>query len=78
MNRKMMIGILALVVLSVSSLSFAAEVYATKNGKKYHKIDCEFIKDRNAVKIDDSQAVKKGLKPCGACFKDQQAMKVNQ
>ena len=71
MNRKIMLGILAMVVLTVGNVGFAAEVYATKNGKKFHKADCEFIKDRNAVKVDDSDASKKGLKPCGACFKQQ-------
>ena len=72
MNRKIMIGLMTLAVLSSAVSSFAYEVYATKNGKKFHKADCEFIKDRQTVKMDDSDAIKKGLKPCGACIlKDQ-------
>ena len=72
MNRRIMIGLLTMAVLSSAATSFAYEVYATKNGKKFHKSDCEFIKDRQTVKMDDSEAVKKGLKPCGACILKEQ------
>ncbi|MFH1622446.1 MAG: hypothetical protein ABIA97_04920 [Candidatus Omnitrophota bacterium] len=45
-------------------------VYVTKNGKKYHKETCPFIKNRETVNMDEKEAIAKGLKPCGKCFKD--------
>jgi methylphosphotriester-DNA--protein-cysteine methyltransferase len=45
-------------------------VYATKNGEKYHKESCPFIKNRETTAISENDAVSKGLKPCGRCFKE--------
>jgi len=45
-------------------------VYVTKNGKKYHKETCPFIKNRETISMDEKEAIAKGLKPCGKCFKD--------
>ena len=72
MKQKMIICGLVLLGQVMAQSLYAADVYVTKNGKKYHKADCEFIKDRATVKIDDKEAIKKGLKPCGACFKPDQ------
>ncbi len=72
MKQKVIICGLVLLGQIMAQHLYAAEVYVTKNGKKYHKADCEFIKDRSTIKMDDSEAIKKGLKPCGACFKDNQ------
>ena len=57
-----------LAVLVMSTAVFAESVYITKNGKKYHKPECVFIKDRETSKIDDKDALSKGLKPCGKCI----------
>ena len=65
--KKLLMTMLALLILS--NAAFAEQVFATKNGKKYHKQDCVFIKDRNASEVDDKDAVAKGLKPCGKCYK---------
>ena len=54
------------------------EVYATKNGKKYHKADCPFIHGKNAGKVSKKDALGKKLAPCPKCFKEdipQQAKK---
>ena len=64
--KNLFIALLAVLVMSTAV--FADAVYATKNGKKYHKQECVFIKDRETVKIDDKDAIAKGLKPCGKCF----------
>ena len=64
--KKLFMAVLALLILS--NAAFAESVFATKNGKKYHKQDCVFIKDRNASEIDDKDAIAKGLKPCGKCY----------
>ena len=70
MIRKMFMMGLLMAFLATTTFALAEDVYVTKNGKKYHKSTCEFIKDRNPIKIDDSDAIKKGLKPCTACFKE--------
>ncbi|MFA5060640.1 MAG: hypothetical protein WC676_08465 [Candidatus Omnitrophota bacterium] len=70
MIKKMITLSLCVAVLSVSALAFAEDVYATKNGKKYHKAECVFIKNRDTQKIDQQAAVEKGLKPCGKCMSD--------
>jgi len=44
-------------------------VYATKRGKKYHKEECPFIKNRDTTSMSIEEAVSKGLKPCGRCSK---------
>lgn len=64
--KKLLMTMLAVLVLS--NAAFAEQVFATKNGKKYHKQDCVFIKDRNASEVDDKDAIAKGLKPCGKCY----------
>lgn len=72
MKRTILLSLCVLAVMTNATLAQAADVYATKNGKKYHKADCEFIKDRNPGKVDEADAIKKGLKRCSACFKDQE------
>jgi hypothetical protein len=66
--KKTILGLCVLAIMTNATFASAADVFITRNGKKYHKPDCEFIKDRSPVKIDEAEAVKKGLKPCGACF----------
>jgi len=46
-------------------------VYATKRGKKYHKQNCPFISDRETTPMSLQDAEKKGLVPCGKCFKQE-------
>ena len=43
-------------------------VYVTRRGKKYHKETCPFIRNREAISIDEKEAIEKGLKPCSRCF----------
>ncbi len=50
--------------------AFAETVYATKNGKKYHQAECKFLTKSSPMTIALAEAQKKGLKPCGACFKE--------
>ena len=59
---------LAGMLLVSSTFAFAEDVYATKNGKRYHKINCLLIKDKGAKPIALEEAQKKGLKPCHRCF----------
>lgn len=46
-------------------------VYVTKSGTKYHKPECNLIKNRQTSQIPIEEAVQKGLEPCGKCFPKQ-------
>ncbi len=94
MTPKIIMSILFLMLVSLSSFAFAdtnvpntknvqslQEVYATKNGKKYHKAECPFIQGKNAEKISKKEALEKKLTPCPKCFKEdlpEQPKKSNQ
>ena len=72
--KKLMLMILGVAVLANASLAFADDVYATKRGKKFHTESCPFMKDREKVKLNREDAVKKGLKPCGKCIDQELSM----
>ena len=66
---KKVLAILLLGMMFIgSTFAHAEDVYATKNGKRYHKADCLLIKDKGAKVISLEDAQKKGLKPCRRCF----------
>ena len=62
--------LLAGMLLVSSTFAFAEDVYATKNGKKYHKTDCLLIQNKGAKPITMEEAMAKGLKPCRKCYGD--------
>ncbi len=70
MIRKLLVAGLLASFLCASTLAFAADVYVTKNGKKYHKAECQLIKNKNPQAIAKEDATKKGLTPCQRCFKE--------
>lgn len=67
--KKFVIITLCLSVLAVSTLAFAEDVYVTQHGKKFHKADCQLVKNREKTTMDQAEAEKNGLEPCGKCFK---------
>ena len=67
--RQLISIVMAALLLTTSSLAFAADVYVTKNGKKYHTQECRWVKNRETVKMSEEDAVKKGYEPCGKCIK---------
>ena len=67
---KLIAGLLTAVMVLSSSAAFAETVYATKNGKRYHHAECPLIQKRSPTAISLEDAQKKGLKPCGKCFKE--------
>jgi hypothetical protein len=69
MRKAALLGLTAVCCLMATTV-FAEDVFATKNGKKYHEETCKFIQGKNAHKVELSDAEKKGLKPCGACHKE--------
>ncbi len=68
--KKMIASVLTAAMVLSSSAAFAQNVYVTKNGKKYHQADCKFIQKSSPMTIALADAQKKGIKPCGACFKE--------
>ena len=73
MIKKVMLMGLVMTMLTATAV-FAEDVYATHNGKKYHKESCRLIKNKKPQKIDKAEAIKKGLTPCNSCFKQEQAL----
>ena len=71
MFRKLLMAGLCAMMLSAGTAAFAADVYVTPKGKKYHKADCRMLKNKEAVKMDEDEAIAQGLKPCGICLKDE-------
>ncbi len=71
--KRWMAVLVCMVLLGTTSFASAKDVYATKNGKKYHTADCRWVKNRDVVKMTEEEAVKKGLAPCGACMKEDDA-----
>jgi len=72
MIKKLILTGLIIGLLTAPTLVLAADVYVTTNGKKYHKEVCRFIKNREATKIDEKDALAKGLEKCNKCFPDKQ------
>ena len=78
MAKKVITLGLCIMFLSIAAFAFAEDVYATKNGKKYHKEDCRLIKNKGAEKITKKEALAKGLEPCGKCFKDEVSVNIGK
>ena len=68
--KKVTVLVLGITLVAMTTLAFAEDVYATKNGKKYHKEDCRLIKSKNPQKISKEEALSRGLVPCSKCFKE--------
>jgi len=68
-KKLMLMGLLGM-MLCVTANASAEDVYATKNGEKYHKVDCILIKNKDAVKVTKEEALENGLTPCKRCFKE--------
>lgn len=58
-------------VLSASTVVFAADVFVTQNGKKYHKEICRLIKKKESERtLDKKAAIEEGYSPCKRCFRE--------
>ena len=68
--KKVLAMMLVTMILLSSSFAFAEDVYAKKNGKKYHKMDCLMIQNKGAKALSMEEATAKGLKPCRKCYGD--------
>ncbi|MBF0569827.1 MAG: hypothetical protein HQL18_03530 [Candidatus Omnitrophica bacterium] len=77
--RKWMVLVLGLVMaLGAATLSFAEDVFVTKNGKVYHHAESPFIKNRETVKMTKEEAEAKGYKPSRSYLKAKAAEKAKE
>ena len=74
MIKRIIVAGLCVVFLTVATSAFAEGVFITKNGKKYHMTECPLIRNKKPQEISMKDALEKGLKPCGKCFKDSAAV----
>ncbi len=70
MVRKATLLGLCVIFLATATFAFAETVYITPNGTKYHKEECRFIKNKDAQKMEKTEAVAAGYEPCSRCFKE--------
>ena len=77
MSKKIISVGLLVVFLSMAVNVFAQDVYRTKNGKKFHTVDCPLIKNKKPQQITRQEALEKGLTPCSKCFKDEVSASIN-
>ncbi|MBU0468250.1 MAG: hypothetical protein KKD07_02810 [Candidatus Omnitrophica bacterium] len=70
MVRKLIVLTLLVALTATSSIAFAADVYVTKNGKKYHDKECLLIKNKEATAKSKEDAIETGYTPCRRCFKE--------
>ena len=61
-------------LLTTATFALAADVYITANGKKYHKENCRFIKNWETTKVEEKDAIAKGLAKCGKCFSEKEEL----
>jgi methylphosphotriester-DNA--protein-cysteine methyltransferase len=71
MVRKLLLVGVMVAFLSAATQAFAADVFVTKNGAKYHKEVCLLLKNKGELtKLEKNEALKQGYEPCKRCFKE--------
>ena len=71
MIRKLMMLGMVITFLSATTCVFAADVFITQKGSKYHKEICRLIKNRdNVTTLDKEEAVEEDYGPCKRCFRE--------
>ncbi|MDP8213309.1 MAG: hypothetical protein P9X22_08515 [Candidatus Zapsychrus exili] len=70
MLKKFIIMAVLAVFLATTTAAFAADVFVTENGAKYHKQECMTIKNKDAKKLEKDEAIEKGYLPCKRCYKE--------
>ncbi|MDP2654714.1 MAG: hypothetical protein Q8Q08_11885 [Candidatus Omnitrophota bacterium] len=66
--KKVMLMAAVLIFQAVAGPVFAADVYVTKQGKKYHSAACPFLKNKETSAIPEEKAVERKMKPCSKCL----------
>ena len=79
MIRKLMMISMLMIFLAATTQAFAADVFVTPNGTKYHKEDCRLIRNKETMtKIDKKETIEEGYDPCKRCFKEDVIVDENQ
>ena len=70
MKKRLMVLMMAVAMaVGAVGLTFAEDVFVTKNGKVYHHAGSPFIKNRETVKMTKEEAEAKGYKPSKSYLK---------
>ena len=69
MLKRMLMMSLVAMMLAGTTMAYAADVYVTKHGKKYHKADCPLIRNKDVTEMTEKKAKKEGFEPCAKCMK---------
>lgn len=70
MSKKFIFTGLCILLLAATTVAAAESVYITENGTKYHKAECRFVRNKDALKLDKSEAIEQGYTPCARCFQE--------
>ena len=71
MRKALTAGVMGLALsMLLITASMAEDVYITKKGKRYHKVNSRFIKGKAVEKITREEAEKRGLKPSSEFLQD--------
>ncbi len=74
MKKRLMVLMMAVAMaVGAVGLTFAEDVFVTKNGKVYHHAGSPFIKNRETVKMTKEEAEAKGYKPSKSYLKEKAA-----
>lgn len=65
---KKMIAVVLILAIFAPVVLFAEDVYVTKQGARYHSLDCSLIANKDKEKITQEDAKAKGLEPCARCI----------
>ena len=72
MRKALTAGVMGLALsMLLTTMSMAEDVYITKKGKRYHKVNSRFIKGKEVEKISREEAEKRGLKPSSEFLHDE-------
>ncbi|MCK5581376.1 MAG: hypothetical protein KAJ18_08900 [Candidatus Omnitrophica bacterium] len=70
MLKKAMSVVLMLSFLAVTSAAFAADVFVTQKGARYHQEICKLIANRETTQLEEKKAIEEGYSPCKRCLKE--------
>lgn len=78
--KKLLPVFMAMMLLTAATCATASakDVYVTQKGKKYHVEECRWIKNRETIKMEEKEAIKKGYKPCKCVDKDNKENKKDE
>jgi len=70
-NKFLIVMLGAMMSFMLTTVALAEDVYVTQFGKKYHKENSRFIKDRDVEKLSKEEAEERGYEPSSEFLKDE-------